>query len=48
VSAAVLAVAVERRQRNIARTKRQEEILRRFAPPLPTGYGEGEGKSDAG
>jgi hypothetical protein len=44
VSAAVLPVAVERRQRNIARMKRQQEILRRFAPPQPTGDREGEGE----
>jgi hypothetical protein len=39
---AVLAVAVERRQRNIARTKRQQEVLRRYAPPKPAGDGEDE------
>ena len=39
---AVLAVAVERRQRNIARTKRRQEVLRRFAPPKPAGGREGE------
>ena len=42
VPSAVLAVAVERRQRNAARMKKQQEILRRFAPPEPTGKGEGE------
>ena len=42
VPPAVLAVAVERRQRNIARMKRRQEVLRRFAPPKPTGDGEGE------
>jgi hypothetical protein len=39
---AVLAVAVERRQRNIARAKRRQEVLRRFAPPEPAGDREGE------
>lgn len=38
---AVLAVAVERRQRNIARAKKRQEVLRTFAPPQPTGEGEG-------
>jgi hypothetical protein len=33
----VLAVAIERRQRNLRRMKRQQEILRRFAPPKPRG-----------
>ena len=39
---AVLAVAVERRQRNIARTKRRQDVLLRFAPPKPAGDREGE------
>ena len=50
---AVLAVAVERRQRNIARAKaasrslqdemaRRQEVLRRFAPPKPAGDRDGE------
>jgi hypothetical protein len=34
---AVLAVAVERRQRNMARMRKQQEILRTFAPPKRTG-----------
>lgn len=38
----VLAVAVERRKRNLALMKRQQEVLRRFAPPKPTENGEGE------
>jgi len=37
---AVLAVFVELRQRNIVRIKRRQEVLRRFAPPKPTGNGE--------
>ena len=41
VPPAVLAVAVERRQRNIAQMKRQQEVLRRFAPPKPTRNPEG-------
>jgi hypothetical protein len=43
VPPAVGAVAVERHTRNTAREKRQQEILRKFAPPKPTGEGEGEG-----
>ena len=43
VPPAVLAVAVERRARNAARVRRQQEVLRRFAPPEPTGEGEDEG-----
>jgi len=39
---AVLAVAVERRQRNIVRMKKRQEVLRRFAPPKPTRNGEDE------
>lgn len=39
--AAVLAVFVEQRQRNIARMKKRQEVLRRFAPPKPTGGEEG-------
>lgn len=38
----VLAAAVELRQRNIARLRKRQEVLRRFAPPEPTGKGEGE------
>lgn len=41
---AVLAVFTEFRQRNIARMKRKQELLRTFAPPKPTG--EGHGLSD--
>ncbi len=39
---AVLAVAIERRQRNMARIRKQQEILRRFAPPKRTGNREGQ------
>jgi hypothetical protein len=39
---AVLAVAVERRARNAARVQRQQEVLRKFAPPKPMRRGEGE------
>lgn len=42
VPPAVLAVAVELRQRNMARMKRRQEVLRKFAPPKPTGDREGE------
>jgi hypothetical protein len=42
VPPAVLALAVELRQRNIARMQRRQEVLRRFAPPKPTGDREGE------
>jgi hypothetical protein len=33
---------VDRRARNLARLKEQQQVLRRFAPPGPTGRGEGE------
>lgn len=39
---AVLAVAIERRARNLARRKRKERILGRYAPPGPAGGAEGE------
>lgn len=42
VSTAVLGTAVELRRRNIARMKQRQEVLRRFAPPKPTGDREGE------
>lgn len=42
VPPAVLAAAVELRHRNIARMKKRQEVLRRFAPPKPTGNREGE------
>jgi hypothetical protein len=42
VPSAVLAIVVELRQRNIARMKQRQEVLRRFAPPRPTGDREGE------
>jgi hypothetical protein len=42
VPPAVLAAAVELRQRNIARMKKRQEVLRRFAPPEPTSNGEGK------
>ncbi len=38
----VLAAGVERRARNLARRKRKDEILRKYAPPGPAGGGEGE------
>jgi hypothetical protein len=38
---AVLAVAIERRARNVARRKRKDEILGKYAPPKPVGGGEG-------
>ena len=41
VPSTVLAVFVEQRQRNIARMKRRQEALARFAPPKPTGGGKG-------
>lgn len=37
----VLAVAIERRQRNVKRMKERQEVLGRFAPPRPTRDGEG-------
>jgi hypothetical protein len=40
--AAVLAVAVERRQRNMTRARKQEEILRRYAPPKRTDDRKGQ------
>jgi hypothetical protein len=43
VPAAGLAVFLELRQRKIARTKRKQEALRKFAPPKPTG-GNREGQ----
>ena len=43
VPPAVLAVAVELRQRNIARMRRRQEVLRKFAPPEPASGREGEG-----
>jgi uncharacterized membrane protein YoaK (UPF0700 family) len=42
VPAALVAAFVEIRQRNIARIERQQEVLRRFAPPKPSGDREGE------
>ena len=39
---AVLAVAVGRRQRNMARVKKRKEILRKHAPPKRTGDREGQ------
>lgn len=41
VPPAVLAVAVERRHRNMARRKRRQEVLHKFAPPKATGYPDG-------
>jgi hypothetical protein len=41
VPPAVLAVAVEWRQRARARADRQREVLRKFAPPGPSSGGEG-------
>jgi hypothetical protein len=43
VPPAVGALAVERHTGNTAREKRQQEVLRKFAPPKPTGEGEDEG-----
>jgi hypothetical protein len=37
----VLAVAIDRRSRNVALQKRKDEILGKYAPPKPAG-GEGE------
>ena len=37
---AVLAVFLERRLRDVARAKRRQEALHRFAPPRPAGDGE--------
>jgi hypothetical protein len=42
VPSAALAVVLELRQRNIASTKKRQELLRKFAPPKPTGKTEGE------
>jgi hypothetical protein len=42
VPAAVLAVVVERRQRNVAQMRKREEIRRRYAPPKRTGDREGQ------
>lgn len=39
---AVMAVAVERRTRNLARQKRKDEILSKYAPPRPASGGERE------
>jgi pilus assembly protein TadC len=41
VPSAVLAVFLERRQRDIARRKKRQQALSRFAPPKPTSDGEG-------
>jgi predicted component of type VI protein secretion system len=40
VPPALLAVAVEMHQRNAARIRSREEVLRRFAPPKPAGDGD--------
>lgn len=42
VSSVIAGAAVDRRARNLARLKEQQQVLRRFAPPGPTGNGEGE------
>lgn len=42
VPPAVLAGAVERRQRLNARERERQAVLRKFAPPAPMGDGEGE------
>jgi len=42
VPSAVLVVVVELRQRNLVQMKKRQEVLRRFAPPRPTGDREGE------
>lgn len=40
VPSVVLAMFLDRRQREIARVKKKQEVLRRFAPPKPTVDGE--------
>jgi hypothetical protein len=42
VSVVVLNVAVERRQRNAALMRKQQEIMRKQAPPKRTGDKEGQ------
>jgi len=42
VPAAVLGVALERRDRMRERERTRREVLRRFAPPAPMGDGEDE------
>jgi hypothetical protein len=42
VPPAVLAVAMDRRSRNAARTRRRRELLEVFAPPRPTDDRRGE------
>jgi hypothetical protein len=42
VPAAVLAVVVERRQRNVALMRKQQEVLRKHAPPKRLGDREGQ------
>ena len=39
---AVLAIAIERRTRNLAHQKRKDEILNKYAPPKPASGGDGE------
>jgi hypothetical protein len=39
-SSVIAGVAVDRRARNLARLKEQQQVLRRFAPPGPTGDGK--------
>jgi hypothetical protein len=41
-SSVIAGAAVDRRARNLARLKEQQQVLRRFAPPGPTGDGEDE------
>lgn len=42
VPAAVLTVVAERRQRNVAQMRKQEEIRRKYAPPKRSGDREGQ------
>jgi len=42
VPAALLAMVVKRRQRNVALMRKQKEILRKHAPPKSTGDREGQ------
>jgi len=40
-SSAVLTVAMQRWSQNVARAKRQEELMQEFAPPTPPDNGQG-------
>jgi hypothetical protein len=39
-SSVIAGVAVDRRARNLARLREQQQVLSRFAPPAPSGEGE--------